>query len=282
MTAAVRFGSVRRIELQPDRVVKYRRPEVIAIEAEKTARAGAVGAATGLFRVPYVLATDAAQGSLATERFDDLVPLHGLLMRGAGAEPLLVTTGRALAAIHRDLELPDPMRRPLPAPWMAPDAGVDVVLHGDFNTFNLFVRRSTGELVVTDWEATYLAHSLHDPGSGEMPTIGPRYFDLAWFVASLFSRRWFGLERIHDAPRRSEIFLRSYFLEAGPAAQPDGFARYLSAFADHREAAEVARGAGWVTWLRYPRRQSTPRAALRAYAASLTARRPERAWGAGA
>lgn len=273
--AAARLRST---ELLPGRVVKYRCSELITVEAEKTARAGAVGATTGLFRVPQVLAANPAQGSLATERFDDLTPLHGLLLRGAGAEPLLVAAGRALAAVHRDLALPDTMRRPLPAPWAAPEAGVDVVLHGDFNTLNLFVRRSTGELVLTDWETSYLAYSPHDPVAGEIPTVGPRYFDLAWFLASLFRRTWLGFGRIPAAPGCAEIFLRSYFASAGSSARPEGFAQYLAAFPAPLAAAEAVIGVSWRYWLRHPRAQTVSYGAMRALARSLAVRRPERAW----
>jgi O-antigen/teichoic acid export membrane protein len=268
----------RRTELLPGRVVKHRRPELIAVEAEKTARAVEIGAATGLFRAPFVLAADAAGGTLATERFDDLVPLHEILLRGPGAEPLLAQAGRALAAIHRDLALPAGMRRPLPAPWAAPEADVDVALHGDFNTLNLFVRRGTGDLVVTDWETSYLAYTPHDPVAREMPTTGPRYFDLAWFVASLFRRTWFGFGRIADAPGCAEIFLRSYFVAAGPAARPEGFARYLATFPEHVAAAEAVIGVSWRYRLRHPRAQTVSYAALKALAQSLAARRPERVW----
>ncbi len=261
----------------PDRVLKIRPPALIAVETEKTVRGAAIGTATGLFRVPSVLASDPARGTLETERIDDFVQLHEALLRGTDADALVATAGRALAAIHASLEVPEPMRISLPAPYAAPELGVDVVLHGDFNTYNLFVTSGNRELVITDWETSYQAHRLADPSPHEVPAIGPRYFDLAWFVVSLFRRNWFGLGRIRRAPERAEIFLRSYFVAAGPPARPEGFARYLARFAEERRATDpmtVSR----IYWLRHPRTPVPWYGAARSFAAVLAARRPERGW----
>ena len=268
----------RRFELLPDRVVKHRQGAVIAVEAEKTAQGARIGAATGLFRGPRVIAVDATGGWLAVERIDGLVSLHDALQTGRAGEPLVEAAGRALAAIHERLSLPGSMHHPVAAAWSAPDAGVDVAIHGDFNTRNLFVEVATGTLVVTDWETSSIAHARPEDALTRIATIGPRYFDVAWFVASLFGRTWFGLGRISNAPGYAESFLRSYFVASGPAARPEGFARYLARFADPLEASESTR---------YPRldRVFHPRSrivvasgAVRALAASLASRSAERTW----
>lgn len=267
----------RRIELLPDRVVKYRRPKLIAVEVEKTTRGAAIGAATGLFRVPSVLEADVSNGWMAIERIDGLTPLHERLQRGRAGEPLLAQVGAALAAIHDGLELPSDMRRPLPARWAAPEARVDVALHGDFNTRNLFVQRDTGALVVTDWETSFVTDERLDPAPREIPTIGPRYFDLAWFIASVFGRTWYGLGRVAEAQACAEAFLRGYFREAGPAARPEGFPRYLARFADPLEVAEAARSGPWLDRVCHPRsRIRVSCGALRDLAGALAAERPER------
>lgn len=265
-------------ELRADRVVKRRPPAMIAVEAEKTRRAAEIGARTGLFRVPAVIAADPEGGTLETERIDDLVRLHEILVRGGETSALLESVGRALAAIHEQLELPEAMRVPLPEPWSAPEAGPMVAIHGDFNTLNLFVRGGTGELVITDWETSFQAHLLRDPAPHELPTIGPRYFDLAWFVASLFRRTWLGIGRIGNAGDRTEVFLRGYAAAAGPAARLEGFARYLEAFTRQREATDARLGVSRHYWLRHPRSLVAWYGAVRAWADSLAARRPERAW----
>lgn len=264
-------------QLLSDRVIKSRPPALAAVEAEKTARAAAIGISTGLFRVPSLLASDPALGTLETERIEDFVQLHEALLRGKDADALVAAAGRALAAIHANLELPEAMRIQLPAPYAAPELGVDVVLHGDFNTYNLFVRSGTRELVITDWETSFQAHRLSDPGPHEVPAIGPRYFDLAWFVVSLFRRNWFGLGRIDRAPERAELFLRSYFVEAGPAARPEGFASYLAGFATRRQSTDpmtVSR----VYWLRHPRTPVARYSAARSFAKALVVQQSERGW----
>jgi O-antigen/teichoic acid export membrane protein len=272
------LAPARRFELLPDRVVKHRQGAVIAVEAEKTAQGARIGAATGLFRGPRVIEVDASRGWLAVERIDGLVSLHDALQTGRAGEPLVEAAGRALAAIHERLSLPASMHHPVAAAWSARDAGVDVAIHGDFNTRNLFVEVATGTLVVTDWETSSIAHVHPEDALTQIATIGPRYFDVAWFVASLFGRTWFGLGRISNASGYAESFLRSYFVAAGPAARPEGFARYLARFADPLEASESTR---------YPRfdRVFHPRSrivvacgALRALAASLAARSAERTW----
>jgi O-antigen/teichoic acid export membrane protein len=275
-TRSARAGDVdtarrfHRSELLADRVVKHRPPELIRVEAEKTARAAAIGAATGLFRVPSVLAADASGGTLVTERVAGIRPLHGLLRRGIDADRLVVDAARALAAIHARLALPDPMRHRLREEWSTPESA-EVVLHGDYNTFNLFVGAS-GELVVTDWEMSFLAHSVHDNAPSEIPTTGPRWFDLAWFVTSLFRRTWLGIGRIRAAPARADAFLSGYFEAAGPEARGEGFSRYFARVVDLLEAAEAARGASGLEWIRRPRRELVCYRALRSYAASLESR----------
>jgi hypothetical protein len=264
-------------EVLADRVRKRRPAALIAVEAEKTARAAAIGAATGLFRVPSVLTADPALGILETECFDDLVQLHDVLLQDENADASIAAAGRSLAAIHERLVLPASMRVSLPAPYAAPELGVDVALHGDFNTLNLFLRGGNGELVITDWETSYQAHRLTDPAPDEVPTVGPRYFDLAWFVGSLFRRTWFGLRRVPRAWDRAELFLCSYFVAAGPEARPEAFASYLAEFALRRsrtDASSVSR----LYWLRHPRSLITWYGAVEAFARSLAASTPERRW----
>jgi len=263
--------------LWPDRVVKYLTPALVAVEAEKTARAAEIGAATRMFRAPRVLAANPARGRLDTERLHGLVQLHEVLLRGADAERLVAAAGRALAAIHRQLVLPEAMRVPLSSAWATPDAGVDVALHGDFNTYNLFASTETGELVILDWETMFLAHSPTCNTPDSIPTMGPRYFDLASFVASLFRRSWFGISRIPDAPGLAEIFLRSYFSDVGLKVPPAGLSRYLLDFAFQLRSEERKREpSGFTRLLFHPRSETIAYGVLRAFAESLAARPLER------
>lgn len=260
------------VELLPDRVRKRRPAAMIAVEAEKTARAAAIASETKLFRVPEVLAADAELGVLDTERIPDLIPVREFLLRERDADALMRTIGLALAAIHERLVLPEAMRVPLPQPFAAPELGPeDVVVHGDFNTLNLFVRRSTGELVITDWEVSFRTHRLANPALHEVATMGPRYYDVGWFVVSLFLRTWFGLGRIFDAPGRAEQFLGSYFSAAGPDVRPQRFPAYLDTLAAARREIERKLDPP-APRLRQPRTPAPWYRSVHALAASLAAR----------
>lgn len=264
-------------QVWPDRVVKYLTPGLVAVEAEKTALAAEIGAATRMFRAPRVLAADPARGMLDTERLHGLAQLHPVLLRGADAERLVAAAGRALAAIHRQLVLPEAMRVPLSSAWATRDTGVDVTLHGDFNTYNVFMSNETGELVILDWETMFLAHSPTCNTPDSIPTMGPRYFDLACFVVSLFRQSWFGISRIPDAPGLAEIFLRSYFSDVGLKVPAAGFSRYLLDFAIQLRSAERKRDpSGFKKLLIHPRSQTIAYGVVRAFAESLAARQPER------
>lgn len=197
-------------------VVKSGLPRLIALEAEKSLRAGRIGKETGLFRVPEVLDLDEAKGVAVYERIIGLRTLDEIGLQGPPGAVLAEGAARALAAVHRDLTLPPAMMVPLPEEIAAP--GRDVVLHGDYGLKNIGLAPGSDLLVVLDWQFT----DMH----GGMASCGTRYFDVVWFVNNLL---W--------APRPAYLFgdpvrplarafVRTYFEAAGLPYDAEGLAGY--------------------------------------------------------
>ncbi len=197
-------------------VVKSGIPRLIALEAEKSRRAGRIGKETGLFRVPEVLDLDKAKGVAVYERIHGLRTLEEIGLKGRPGAALAERAARALAAVHRDLTLPPAMMVPMPAEIA--DPGRDVVLHGDYGLKNIGLAPGSDLLVILDWQFT----DMH----GGMSSFGTRYFDIVWFVNNLLwgpSPAYF----VGDPVRPLSLaFVRTYFKEAGLPYDTEGLARY--------------------------------------------------------
>lgn len=159
----------------------------LALEAQKSILAAAIGRDTGLFYVPELLGYDAKQGVLETEWIDGLDSLICLaLQRDPKMGELCYRAGLALAAIHKDLRLPENMKIRLSGEIPA-NPGGEVFLHGDFNGSNVCFDRRNDRLVIVDWSSA--------PLMGGKPTFGSRWFDLVWFGHFFFCSRpvrWVG------------------------------------------------------------------------------------------
>jgi len=95
-------------------VVKYQNVERTRLELKKTELAAEIGRSTSSFWVPSVLAHDMASGSITFERMYGFSYLNVALSTLPHAERLIAQVGRALAAIHDRLRLPDDYRVALP------------------------------------------------------------------------------------------------------------------------------------------------------------------------
>lgn len=179
----------------------------IAVEAEKTLLAGAIGRETGLFYVPEVLHFNEERGVLETEWIDGLQGLHSVAVQHAALMgELCCRAGAALGAVHKDLRLPEEMKVRLPGRLRSvPDA--DVFLHGDFNGSNVCYDQNRDRLVILDWSSA--------PLFGGKATFGPAYFDIVWFGHYFFSTR--------PGPRIGPWDPRAWFrsLIKGYCASPD-------------------------------------------------------------
>lgn len=205
------------IRLTERTVIKSGPPALMRVEVEKTRRAGAIGRASGLFRVPEVLDLDEARGVAVFERMAGIEPIHDAVPWGREFVDVGERVGRALAAVHRDLALPADMVRPLPPELAFP--GQDVFLHGDPSVRNVFLERRSGSLVILDWQMT----GLH----GGEATRGCRFFDVIWFVNNLLwvpTKGHFLGDPVGPVARR---FIAAYYRGAGipcPVADMAGYA----------------------------------------------------------
>jgi len=166
-----------------------------------------VGRKTGLFTVPRILAFDDARGEITFERLQ-LENVRGLLSKGQQGPELLEGIGRALAAIHGGMNIPD-------GAAVQRDAGTDtnrqpVPLHGDFGIRNVFWLPDARSLAIIDWSDA--------DWTGFTGDLGPPEIDLAVFLISLFHRRIFG-----PLPLRRRHLLAQRFLAAYRESAPDGF-----------------------------------------------------------
>jgi len=191
------------------------------VEVEKARRARAIGEACGLFRVPRVLDYDDSRGKASFERLPGLRDVSNLIAFRSDCAGLLETIGKSLATIHQHLRLPAHMVKPLPSElrWACAD---QVFLHGDFNAWNVCVGRVREPIVILDWRMT----AVH----GERATYDTPYFDLAWFVNSLFSKPIHRYALAEPPAPRASRFLRSYFRLAQCERVTEGFREYMKRF----------------------------------------------------
>lgn len=210
----------RQVKILDNKVVKVGQSLLMAIEAEKTRRAREIGEASGLFRVPRVLTFDPTAGRLELELLMTIRPLRRMLSDCADWKKLIACIGRSLAVIHDQLCLPAALAAPLSEAWQL--AGAEkVVVHGDFGIANVQVDERDGHLVILDWSVA--------PWLVTRGTIGPREYDVAWFMRDLFfvRRRWGFFSK--RAAQEGEIFLENYFAqtEYSQCIDIDVFLRYL-------------------------------------------------------
>jgi aminoglycoside phosphotransferase (APT) family kinase protein len=113
------------------------------------------------------------------------------------------------------------MRIPLP-PQVALPGPTEVFLHGDFNTYNVCLRRCGEPIVILDW--------CMAPFFGERATYGTRYLDLAWFVACMFYLPVHRYPICEPPAPRAQRFLRSYYRAAGCDYNQGELRRYMKNF----------------------------------------------------
>ena len=190
------------MELIGDLVRKTGESSLLAIEAAKASRGLDIGKDSGLFRVPKVVSFDAEAGRLDFECLSSLLTLLDLAVhRDRRLTGLLEKAGRALAAVHEKLTLPETMKYTLPSQWLGPSEQ-NVFIHGDFACINVCYHERSDELVIVDWSAAPLV--------GRTPTFGSRYFDILMFISSLFHGAPCREVLSWDAPGMSRAFLGGY------------------------------------------------------------------------
>jgi len=204
---------------------------LIRIEAEKTRLAHQLGERTGLFRAPRVLACDADR--LDLERIEGIGPLASAFRQAPEGDRLMARIGRGLAAIHDTLAGDISLFTPLPDPWLGDEKEL-VVLHGDLNLQNVQLDLQNWSPVILDWSIT--------PRLGLNGTLGPREFDLAWFVRSMFfvwGRSWPLMNKFTNEAART--FLKSYFEATDYSPGTEGFCDRMRLLGDKFTRAVTSR-----------------------------------------
>jgi hypothetical protein len=212
------MGTRQIAQILDNKVVKVGQSFLMSIETEKTRRAYEIGESSGLFRVPRVLTFDPTAGRLELELLTSIRPLRLVLRDCSDWKNLMARIGRSLAVIHNQLCLPPALAVPLSEAWQLANAE-RVVLHGDFGISNVQVDERDGHLVILDWSVM--------PMLGTKGTVGPREFDVAWFIRDLFfvRRRWGFLS--NRTSQEADIFLENYFAQTDYSRGTDEFLRYL-------------------------------------------------------
>lgn len=211
------------VSINGDSVSKVGDSELMRAEAIKTIEAEKIALETKLFCVPHVLDFNQAQGCIKYEFIDGLQALRGVLCENS-YQSIISRVGKSLAAIHQHLTLRQELTVHLPPEYDFVDDEKKVFLHGDFTVGNMFLNKNDDSLVILDWQATKKI--------GSRATYGTPYFDMAWFVYSMFYRPS-GRERYKmsiSGARLSQLFLESYFEASNGRCSYAEFSSYMRKF----------------------------------------------------
>jgi hypothetical protein len=210
------------ITISRDTVIKTGDPAIMRIEVEKIARAWEIAERCRLFQVPRVLDYNELTGQVKFEFIPDLCNLRDAVTTEEISRSLMKRIGAALAAIHKNLTLPQEMMLPLPKAYSL--EGTEVFLHGDFGLANIYLTQANGNIVILDWQATRKLDVS--------ATYGSRYFDLMCLVYNLFYRP-VGRSRYKMAIRAAPMaqdFLNGYFETSDFAYDRVQFQGYMSQY----------------------------------------------------
>ena len=208
------------IEIKKDIVIKTDAVPLMRVEVEKNIRAYEISKRCGLFRVPRVLEFDDKKGVAVFERLREIQPIRDTLADGSDENSTLLTLARSLSVIHKELVLPNEMKITLPPELDSKNT--EVFIHGDLNVHNVFVGPASGQISILDWQMT----KMH----GGNATYGSRYFDLAWFINSLFYRPFHEYGFSKAAAPLANIFLTTYFEHTNDPTCAVDFNKYLKRF----------------------------------------------------
>lgn len=219
-------------------VVKTGVPELMRIEADKTARACEIAGNCGLFEVPKVLDYDHSTGRVTFELIRDIRPMRQVV-NAENMACLMNTTGRILTIIHRHLTLPKDMIIPLPQQYRLENT--DVFLHGDFALCNIYLNTDSNRIVVIDWQVQSRKLNVN-------ATYGTRYFDIMWFVYNLFYRpvRRKRYRMAVAAEPMAREFLNGYFATSDFAYNGPELKGYMKHFLE----VKIAERRSWLHWKR--------------------------------
>lgn len=216
----------------------------LAVEADATDRAAALGERSGAFFVPPVVRFDPQAGVLETQRVDGFQSLMELAVaRDPVVRALCAQLGRAMALVHR--ELPAERAAPVSPAVLRAEDGAVATIHGDLTASNVGYDRARDRLVILDWSAA--------PALAEPATIGAPYFDLVWFTSFWFRTRPLTALTGWEPEAWSDSFLAGYEAGGGSVARTMLRRYALSArpFMAEDYRRELRRRAHGARWLPY-------------------------------
>ncbi len=258
------------VNIRDGLVYKRGEPSVLEMEALRMELAATIGEQSGLFSVPKLVLLDLPRGTLITEFVPQLKNLREIaLQKELGSKEIFAHAGRALATVHRKLQLPPDKIVPLPD-YLRSAVEDEVALHGDFCWSNVCWEANESRIVLLDWASA--------PSLGCIATYGSRYFDLLWFSWSLFfwtPPGW--LLRWH--PEHLLTTLAGGYAEIESSFQWKRYIQYRSVMhpliaqywrsrrqaglrRPHHRGAELL---GWLRWRLFPRRRLTNWNALKSF-----------------
>ncbi len=189
------------VNIRDDFVEKSVPPETCALEVARYQAARKVSLDHGGFDVPEVLDWDERTGRITLERFREIRALRDWLKRGKNDRTALYQAGRALGCLHKHMRVPDTYATLDRVKANSPDEVYEpVVLHGDYSAMNVCWSVERNRIVVLDWGPVL---------SDGVKTLGPRYYDLGLFVASLI-RVWPWWVAVRRFACRTDLFIRGY------------------------------------------------------------------------
>jgi hypothetical protein len=210
----------RTIYFEKNTVTKLSEPALMRVEVEKTRRAHKIGKDCGLFRVPEIIDYDELKGKVVFERIKNIHPVRPALYDINKNKHIIECIGSSLAIIHHNLSLPQNIIIPLPSELNL--SGSEVFLHGDFNCVNVCKDNGSQSIIILDWQMTSVF--------GGQATFGTRYFDLLFFISSLYNRptlRHLFSDPVHPVARD---YLDAYFKESGIEYDSNNFSLYAKKF----------------------------------------------------
>jgi hypothetical protein len=169
---------------------KYLSPEKFQNEWEMSTAAYKISIKTGLFVSPIIKKVLPEENIIEFELLRDFIPVRVVFIKngkfGASYEQLgflkklFYRIGKCVYQIHTESQIfKEIPKRTFPKGFFS-DRFKDtpVFLHGDFTLNNLLYKMQTDEIVIIDWNTSPIF-----PFSAN---YGPRYWDLSFFISSLF------------------------------------------------------------------------------------------------
>jgi len=205
---------------------KYLSKEKFISELEMSQLASDISSTSNLFDTPNLIRSDHDNSILEFELIDNAITLreYFIALAGWGATPkqqselcnIFYRLGQSIFIIHnRDINSINVSIRKFPSALFSQELiDQSVLIHGDFTLSNILFTRKSERIDIIDWSTSPIFHYSAN--------VGPRYWDLSFFISSLFYLSYstffsyqlrgklvkeFLSGYLHDADLNSAVFL---------------------------------------------------------------------------